>query len=264
MESTQGAGCQLQRRNSSKKRKKRRRKWTTSNTGVSQEAIKKVLEELEAEKKANTKGVEEGPVITCTIDGPVNPPARCNGSETRLDCRMDSPTAQERARVKSFTPERTKQGWTSTNSKFRMDGITAQERAGMKSFTPERIKQGRTSTNSKFRMDGITAQERAGMKCFTLGRTKQGRTSMNSEFSMDGITAQDMKSFTLRRIKQTESIKNSESSCSLPSRAQQAMPHHCTFALVLCCCMLLTLVIACVEWSHSHCIHSHLRLVVQV
>ena len=232
MESTQGAGCQLQRRNSSKKRKKRRRKWTTSNTGVSQEAIKKVLEELEAEKKANTKGVEEGPVITCTIDGPVNPPARCNGSETRLDCRMDSPTAQERAR--------------------------------MKSFTPERIKQGRTSTNSKFRMDGITAQERAGMKSFTLGRTKQGRTSMNSEFSMDGITAQDMKSFTLGRIKQTESIKNSESSCSLPSRAQQAMPHHCTYALVLSCCMLLTLVIACVECSHSHCIHPHLRLVVQV
>ena len=100
------------------------------------------------------------------------------------------------------------------------------------------------------------------MKSFTLGRTKQGRTSMNSEFNMDGITAQDMKSFTLGRIKQTESMKNSESSCSLPSRAQQAMPHHCT--LVLSCCMLLTLVIACVECSHSHCIHPHLRLVVQV
>ena len=222
MESTQGAGCQLQRRNSSKKEKKRRRKRTTHNTGVNQEAIKKAIKEIE-EKEANTRGVEEVPVIACTIDGPVNPPARCNGSETRLDCRMDSPTAQERA--------------------------------GMKSFTLGRTKQGRTSTTSKFSMDVITAQERAGMKSFTLGRTKQGRTSMNSEFSMDGITAQEMKSFTLGRIKQTESIKNSESSCSLPSRAQQAMPHHCTFALVLSCCMLLTLVIACVE-CHSHHIYT--------
>ena len=220
MESTQGAGCQLQRKNSFKKEKKRRRKWTTPNTGVNQEAIKKAIKEIEEDKKANSRGVEEVPVIACTIDGPVNPPARCIGSETRLDCRMDSPTAQERAR--------------------------------MKSFTTERIKQGRTSTNSKFSMDVIAAQERAEMKSFTLGRTKQGWTSMNSEFNMDGITAQEMKSFTLSRIKQTESIKNSESSCSLPSRAQQAMPHHCTFALVLSCCMLLMFVIACVEWSHSH------------
>ena len=223
MESAQGAGCQPQRRNSSKKEQKRRRKRTTHNTGVNQEAIKKAIKEIE-EKEANTRGVEEVPVIACTIDGPVNPPARCNGSETRLDCRMDGITAQERARMKSFTPERTKQGWTSTTSKFSMDGITAQERAGMKSFT--------------------------------LGRTKQGRTSMKSEFSMDGITAQEMKSFTLGRIKQTESIKNSESSCSLPSRAQQAMPHHCTFALVLSCCMLLMFVIACVECSHSHHIYT--------
>ena len=193
MESTQRAGCQLQRRKSSKKGKKRQ-KWPAPSTGANQEAIKKVLEELEAEKKANTKGVDEGPVIACTIDGPVNPPARCNGSETRLDCRMDSPTAQERARVKSFTPERTKQGWTSTTSEFSMDVITAQERAGMESFT-------------------------------------------------------------LGRIKQTESIKNSESSRSLPSRAQQAMPHHCTFALVLSCCMLLMFVIACVE-CHSHNIYT--------
>ena len=199
MESTQGAGYPLQRRNSSKKGRKRRRKWTTPNTGVNQEAIKKAIKEFEEKKKANTRGVEEVPMIACTIDGSVNPLARCNGSETRLDCRMDSPTAQERARVKSFTPE----------------------------------------------------------------RTKQGRTSTNSKFSMDGITAQEMKSFTLGRIKPTESIKNSESSCSLPSRAQQAMPHHCTFALVLSCCMLLMFIIACVE-CHSHCIHSHLCLVVQV
>ena len=202
MESTQGAGCQLQRKNSFKKEKKRRRKWTTPNTGVNQEAIKKAIKEFEEKKKANTRGVEEVPMIACTIDGSVNPLARCNGSETRLDCRMDSPTAQERARMKSFTPERTKQGWTSTNSEFSMDVITSQERAGMESFT-------------------------------------------------------------LGRIKQTESIKNSESSCSLPSRAQQAMPHHCTFALVLSCCMLLMFIIACVE-CHSHCIHSHLCLVVQV
>ena len=179
----------------SRREKKRRRKWTTHNTGVNQEAIKKVLEEFEAKEKANTKGVDEGPVIACTIDGSVNPPARCIGSETRLDCRMDSPTAQERARMKSFTPERTKQGWTSTTSEFSMDVITAQERAGMESFT-------------------------------------------------------------LGRIKQTENIKNSESSCSLPNRAQRAMPHHCTYALVLSCCMLLMFVIACVECSHSHHIYT--------
>ena len=116
---------------------------------MNQEAIKKVLEELEAEKKANTKGVDEGPTIACTIDGPVNPPARCIGSETRLDCRMDSPTAQERARMKSFTPERTKQGWTSTTSEFSMDVITAQERAGMESFTLGRIKQTESIKNSE-------------------------------------------------------------------------------------------------------------------
>ena len=189
MGSTQEAGCQLQRRNSSKKGRKHRKKWTAPSTGVNQEAIKKALKDLEAEKKANSTGVEEGPVIACTIDGSVNPAAMCIESETRLDCRMDSPTAQERARVKRST----------------------------------------------------------------LGRGgKQGRTSTNSEFSMDGITAQEMKSFTLGRIKQTESIKNSESSCSLPSRAQPCLIVVRMHALVLSCCILPMFVIACVECSHSH------------
>lgn len=142
------ASSKLRRKNSTKKGKNRQKRITPT-THVNEEAIRKVLEDIAAEKMAKMASEGDSPMLACRDDGSIRSSARSSGSETKLDSSTDVPSAQMKAKVKSATLGRTMHERSITSSELSVDGLSAEEGMRMRSATLGKIKREKNKRNGE-------------------------------------------------------------------------------------------------------------------
>ena len=218
------ASSKLRRKNSTKKGKNRQKRITPP-THVNEEAIRKVLEDIAAEKMAKMASEGNSPMLACRDDGSIKSSARSSGSETKLDSSTVIPSAQMKAKVKSATLGRTKPERSTASDEVSVDSLCAQEGVRTRSATVGKIKREKSTASSDFSTDVPSAQMKAKVKSATLGRTKPERSTASDEVSVDSLCAQEgvrTRSATVGKIKREKSTASSDFSTDVPSAQMKA------------------------------------------